>query len=63
MSGLTAFIDNSKIKIGNKMYGTNLIIHSFEEKINENNDNHIILTSGGVFNKEVQNQLRTVKNI
>ncbi len=61
--GLTGFLDNSKIKIGKKMYGTDLIIYSFEEKINENNDNIIILKSGGVFNKEIQNQLHTIKNI
>ena len=49
-------LDNSINKIGNKMYGTDLIISSFNEIIIKNNENTIILLNGGIFNKEIINQ-------
>ena len=38
------------------MYGTELIISSFNEIINKNDKNTIILLNGGIFNKEIINQ-------
>lgn len=55
-NNLDGMLDNSINKIGNKMYGTNLKISSFNEMINENNENTIILLNGGIFNREIINQ-------
>jgi hypothetical protein len=54
---LNGFLDNSKNKIGKKMYGTELEIFSFMDTIEENNENIFIILNGGVFNKEVENLL------
>lgn len=53
---LTGFLDNSKIKIGGKMYGTDLLVYDFKEMVK--NDDNVILTNGGVFNKEVEHLLK-----
>jgi len=53
---LDGMLDNSINKIGNKMYGTDLKICSFNEIINKNDENTIILLNGGIFNKEIINQ-------
>lgn len=50
---LTNLLDNSRNKINKKMYGTNLIIKSFEEVIKINDKDSIILLNGGIFNKEI----------
>lgn len=50
LSGLS---DNSPLKIGKKMYGTNLKVFDFE-KISSN-ENYKILLNGGIFNSEVIN--------
>lgn len=47
---ITALLDNSKMKIGSKQYGTNLPILSMSEKMNEN---CLIFLNGGVFNSEI----------
>jgi hypothetical protein len=60
---LSGFLDNSKNKIGEKMYGTDLKVFSFKEKIQEKNDNTVILINGGVFNKEIENQLAGVNYV
>jgi hypothetical protein len=51
---LTGMLDNCSNKINNKLYGTNLKIFNFEEKIKEN---IIILITGGIFNKEIETKL------
>jgi hypothetical protein len=53
----------SNIKIGDKMYGTNLTVFYFKTKIEEENENMVVLVSGGVFNSEVENQLKNIKTI
>jgi len=63
IEGVTGFLDNSKLKIGKKMYGTNLTVFDFKDKVTEKDDNVIILVSGGVFNREVQHQLTINKSI
>lgn len=57
---LTGILDNSLNKIGKKMYGTNLIISSFRNIIN-NNQNILLLMNGGIFNNEVINELENLK--
>lgn len=52
---MMGFLDNSKLKIGKKMYGLNLPIESFEETV-KNNKNKILI-NGGVFNQEIQKLL------
>lgn len=47
---ITGLLDNSKIKIGSKQYGTNLPIYSMTEKMDEN---CLIFLNGGVFNSEI----------
>lgn len=54
---LSGFIDNSILKIGNKMYGTNLIVHDFNEIIKQKDI--ILLLNGGIFNNEIINILET----
>ena len=54
---LTGMLDNCSNKINNKLYGTNLKIYNFEEKIKED---IILLINGGVFNKEIEEKL--IKN-
>jgi hypothetical protein len=49
---IDGFLDNSKNKIGKKMYGTNLEVFDYQEM--KKNDNNIVLKNGGVFNKEIQ---------
>ena len=51
---LSGLLDNCKNKINKKLYGTNLQIFNFEEKINEN---IILLINGGVFNSEIESKL------
>jgi hypothetical protein len=51
---LSGMLDNCKNKINNKLYGTNLKIFNFEEKIKEN---IILFITGGVFNKEIEKKL------
>ena len=58
---LDGMLDNSKNKIGKKMYGTNLKIQSFNEIIEDNNENTFIILNGGVFNIEVENKLKNSK--
>jgi hypothetical protein len=50
---INGMLDNSINKIGKKMYGINLSIYSFNEIINNNDKNTIILINGGVFNNEI----------
>jgi hypothetical protein len=56
---ISGLLDNSMLKIGKKAYGTNLQIFSFSEKIKEN---ITLLINGGVFNKEIENNLK-INNI
>jgi hypothetical protein len=58
---LDGLLDNSLNKIGKKMYGTELEILSFNKIIEENNENTFIIINGGVFNIEVENQLKDSK--
>ena len=51
---LSGMLDNCQNKINNKLYGTNLKIFNFEEKIKEN---IILLITGGLFNKEIELKL------
>jgi hypothetical protein len=50
-------LDNCSNKINNKLYGTNLKIFNFEEKIKEN---IIILITGGIYNEEIK--LKLIEN-
>jgi hypothetical protein len=43
----------SKIKIGDKMYGTDLTVFYFKTKIEEENENMVVLVIGSFFNSEV----------
>lgn len=52
---ISGLLDNSPLKIGKKMYGTNKPVYSFLDKIKDKNS--VILINGGVFNKEVENIL------
>lgn len=63
VTDITGFLDNSKIKIGGKMYGTELPVFDFNSKTESKDDNVVVLVSGGVFNKEVENQLNNIKRI
>lgn len=49
---LKGFLDNSKLKIGKRIYGLNKPIESFEEIIKK--DENKVLINGGLFNQEVQ---------
>lgn len=55
---LDGMLDNSLNKIGNKMYGTNLHIFSFNKIIEENNKNIFIIINGGVFNIEIEEKIK-----
>jgi len=57
------FLDNSKNKIGKKVYGTNKQIYSYKSIIDENNKNVIIIVNGGVFNKELKDDIDKANNI
>jgi hypothetical protein len=50
-------LDNSINKIGKKMYGINKIIFSFNDIVNENEPNSIIILNGGLYNEEVLKKL------
>jgi len=52
---LKGFLDNSKLKIGKKIYGIDLPILSFTETLK--NKENIILINGGVFNQEIRENL------
>jgi len=53
---LKGLLDNSKLKINKKIYGSNLNVYSFSDTI-KNND-IIFLINGGVFYKEIENTLK-----
>jgi len=55
---LDGMLDNSLNKIGQKMYGTNLEIISFDKIIEENDENTFLILNGGVFNIEVENKVK-----
>lgn len=52
---LSGFLDNSRLKINKKMYGTNKVVYSFNDVL-KNNPN--VLLNGGVFNSEVEEILK-----
>lgn len=61
---LSGFLDNSKLKIGKKMYGTELQVYPFLEKIKDKDIT--LLVNGGVFTKEVdkllsENNVRVIR--
>jgi hypothetical protein len=60
---LSGFLDNSKLKIGKKMYGTDLNVFDFNDKINSENKDSLFLINGGVFNDEIKNKINNVKYI
>ncbi len=59
---ITNFLDNSPLKINKKLYGYNKICLSFEEYIKKNEDS-IIIINGGIFNIEIEQQLKKYNNI
>jgi len=54
---LSGMLDNSYNKINKKMYGLNLNIYSFQDVLNKNDNNTIILLNGGIFTNEIIEQL------
>jgi len=55
---LTGMLDNSPLKIGKKMYGTDLLISDFNDKIEGDS---VVLLNGGPFNSEVEEKLKQNK--
>lgn len=62
-NNISGLLDNSKYKIGKKMYGTDLLISSFNEKILKDELNTIIIMSGPSFHEEIQTIVKKSKNI
>jgi len=62
-NNITGFLDNSKKKENQILYGTNKKIHSFNKIINDNNQNTILILNGGVFSAEVKSSLDIANNI
>lgn len=60
---MKGFLDNSKHKIGKKLYGYELPIYSFDEIINENSENTIVIVNGGVFNAEIEKSIQLANHI
>jgi len=50
----SGFLDNSKNKIGKKVYGLNKNIFDFKKIIELNDENTIIIINGGIFNNEIK---------
>jgi hypothetical protein len=59
----TGFLDNSKNKIGKKVYGYNKPIYDFKEIVKLNDNNTIILLNGGLFNYEIKSIIKNSSNI
>lgn len=59
----TGYLDNSKNKIGEKMYGTGKPIFNFAEIVAMNPPNTIVFLNGGIFNDEVLHKIREADNI
>jgi hypothetical protein len=57
---IKGFVDNSSLKIGKKMYGTNKYVYSFEEYVKNKDKKSILFVNGGVFNSEIHDML--IKN-
>jgi hypothetical protein len=55
---LYGMLDNSYNKINKKMYGLNLNIYSFQDIINKNDPNTVILLNGGIFTNEIIEQIK-----
>ncbi len=54
---LYGMVDNSPNKIGKKVYGLDTKIYSFKEVV-KGKDNPIILINGGIFNEEIEDELK-----
>jgi hypothetical protein len=52
---LAGMLDNSPLKIGKKMYGTDLLISDFNDKMKNGS---VVLLNGGPFNCEVEERLK-----
>ena len=50
ISNVYGFLDNSKLKIGKKMYGTDKVVYKFDDV----NSDMVVCINGGVFNDEVE---------
>ena len=52
---IISIIDNSKEKVGKRLYGTNLFVS--KPQILENYQNPIIILRAGPYNEEIKNQI------
>jgi hypothetical protein len=62
LTKITNFLDNSPLKINKKLYGYDKTCLSFYDFIQKNEDCFIIL-NGGIFNKEIENNIQNYPNI
>lgn len=61
IDNIDGFIDNSKNKIGKRVYASDKLCYSFDDVLLEN-DNNIILLNGGPFNYEIINLYKNINN-
>lgn len=57
LSKITSIIDNSKIKEGKRLYGTNLVVNN--PKILKDLQSPIVILRAGVFNEEIKRDILT----
>ncbi len=62
-NNINGLLDNSIYKIGKKMYGTELKIFSFNDIVNENKENTIIIMMGPSFHTEILDIIKNASNI
>lgn len=60
---ITGCLDNSSNKINKYLYGYNIPIFNFQEIVENNSENTIILVNGGVFNKDIEETCKKAANI